>query len=250
LNAELCEYLPWDSRFFEKRIARITASRLTDQDVESAIAWCDANHIDCLYVLADVADDATVRSIEKRGFHLVDVRVTKEHGRIGGLDLDSRQRELEIRGALPDDIPALKAIARVSHRDSRFCFDENFGPERGAALFEEWIEKSCNGWAEAVLVGVRDGRAVGYISCHRESPTDGKIGLLAVSNEVRGQGYGVALVNAALAWFKHDGMSRVTVVTQGRNVAAQRLYQRCGFVTRTVQLWYHHWRSAGAAFTG
>jgi ribosomal protein S18 acetylase RimI-like enzyme len=33
----------------------------------------------------------------------------------------------------------------------------------------------------------------------------------------------------------------VSVVTQGRNVAAQRLYQRAGFVTASTQLWYHRW---------
>jgi len=31
------------------------------------------------------------------------------------------------------------------------------------------------------------------------------------------------------------------VVTQGRNLAAQRLYQRNGFVTASLQLWYHRW---------
>ena len=34
------------------------------------------------------------------------------------------------------------------------------------------------------------------------------------------------------------------VVTQGRNIAGQRLYQRCGFLTRSVELWYHKWYPA------
>jgi hypothetical protein len=33
----------------------------------------------------------------------------------------------------------------------------------------------------------------------------------------------------------------VQVITQGRNYAAQRLYQRAGFVTRKTELWYHKW---------
>jgi hypothetical protein len=31
------------------------------------------------------------------------------------------------------------------------------------------------------------------------------------------------------------------VVTQGHNVAAQRVYQREGFLTKTVSLVYHQW---------
>jgi hypothetical protein len=31
------------------------------------------------------------------------------------------------------------------------------------------------------------------------------------------------------------------VVTQARNVPAQRLYQKCGFITRSVELWFHRW---------
>ena len=38
-----------------------------------------------------------------------------------------------------------------------------------------------------------------------------------------------------------QGAQAVTVVTQGRNRAAQRLYQQCGFLSRDLQLWYHKW---------
>ena len=38
-----------------------------------------------------------------------------------------------------------------------------------------------------------------------------------------------------------------SVVTQGRNVAAQRLYQSAGFRTAAVQLWHHCWFTHGVA---
>jgi dTDP-4-amino-4,6-dideoxy-D-galactose acyltransferase len=49
------------------------------------------------------------------------------------------------------------------------------------------------------------------------------------------------LVDQALAWFAQQKVTRVQVVTQGRNILAQRMYQRSGFVTHTVKLWYHRW---------
>jgi hypothetical protein len=54
------------------------------------------------------------------------------------------------------------------------------------------------------------------------------------------------MVLAALDWFEMQGAKETTVVTQGRNVAAQRLYQQCGFITKTVQFWFHKWYPASA----
>jgi dTDP-4-amino-4,6-dideoxy-D-galactose acyltransferase len=56
-------------------------------------------------------------------------------------------------------------------------------------------------------------------------------------------GVGRALVVNAIRWFSGQGVDSVSVVTQGRNVRAQRLYQRCGFTTRSVELWFHRWFS-------
>jgi hypothetical protein len=46
------------------------------------------------------------------------------------------------------------------------------------------------------------------------------------------------------------GAQDVAVVTQGRNGAAQRLYQRCGFVTHALDLWYHKWYSTSGWVNG
>ena len=40
---------------------------------------------------------------------------------------------------------------------------------------------------------------------------------------------------------RRSSARRITVVTQGRNARAQRLYQRAGFVTESVRLWFHRW---------
>jgi hypothetical protein len=44
-----------------------------------------------------------------------------------------------------------------------------------------------------------------------------------------------------LSWAAREDAKRAVVITQGRNVRAQRLYQRSGFVTASSQLWYHRW---------
>jgi len=230
-------FLEWDSKFFGRRIARANANRLTQELLRQVQSWCDAERIDCLYFLADSADAETVRLAEEADFHLVDVRVTLEHD-LAGITPDHGSGG--VRPFQPADLQALRAIARASHRDSRFYYDENFPDSLCDSLYETWLENSARGFAEAVLVGEHQARPAGYITCHFAGAA-GQIGLFAVAQEAQGRGLGQQLVNAALGWFERQGASEVTVVTQGRNVRGQRSYQKCGFSTRSVELWYHYW---------
>ncbi len=148
-----------------------------------------------------------------------------------------------IRPCRAADLPALKAIARTVHHDTRFYFDPRFPRERCDALYETWIEKSCGGYADLVLVADLHGAAVGYCSCHRRG-NEGQIGLFGVHADYHGQGVGSQLIREALRWFIEQGLERAAVTTQGRNIAAQRLYQKHGFMTQAVQLWYHRWFTA------
>ncbi len=246
----LCQYLDWDSGFFGRRIARITVNRLTQETIERVMIWCNSHAIDCLYFLSDAADKSTLSLVEDNEFHFVDIRVTLERQLDDIPVVGDRIAQGVIRLCTPEDVPALRAIARVSHRDSRFYYDSNFPTSLCDALYETWIEKSCKGYADAVLVAELQGWPVGYISCHLLDQAEGQIGLFGVSADFQGKGLGQKLVNESLRWFAEQGMRQVTVVTQGRNCRAQRLYQRCGFLTRSVQLWYHRWfRSRGAKVT-
>jgi dTDP-4-amino-4,6-dideoxy-D-galactose acyltransferase len=235
----ICEYLEWDSRFFGRRIARAGVNRLTDDAVAEIGAWCLLHKIECLYFLGDAADSITTRLAESNNFNLVDIRLTLE------IQVPAQcapnVSSSRIRGFLEQDIPVLRGIAKTSHRDSRFYFDRNFPVRLCDELYETWIEKSCRGSAHNVLVAEHEGAPVGYITCHLDGPESGQIGLISVRADIQGKGLGKALVCQATNWFAEQEIKTVRVVTQGRNARAQRLYQRCGFVTRSVELWYHRW---------
>jgi ribosomal protein S18 acetylase RimI-like enzyme len=140
-------------------------------------------------------------------------------------------------------VARLKAIARVSHRDSRFYVDGRFDVDRCDALYQTWIEKSCNGWADHVVVADCAGETVGYVTCHVRGSV-GQIGLVGVDAAHRGQGSGRAMVAAACEWFDRRGLANVSVVTQGRNTAGVRLYQSIGMTVRSIELWFHRWFTA------
>jgi len=234
----ICTYLEWDSDFFELRIARLNRSRLDDPILKETLNWCRANHIDCLYFLADSDDARTCRIADRNGFFQADVRMTFERT-ISLNDLIPPPGGT-VRLAREEDFAALRTIAREGHRDTRFYFDEHFERAKCDLLYETWIENSFKGYAQAVLVAEVEGKAVGYITCHLDGE-ESQIGIVGVAASHQGAGLGTRLVQHFLAWSVREGARKATVVTQGRNVAAQRLYQRNGFVTASFQLWYHRW---------
>lgn len=236
----LCEHLHWDSEFFGRRIARVTAPELTAETASEVVAAARADGVECLYFLASADHPPSLLAAQSVGFRLVDVRVTLERG-LEGVDAGLPEG---VASFASEDVAPITAIARTSHRDSRFYADPGFEDERCDDLYQTWIENSCNGFAEDVLVVHGKGGASGYISCHLNDDGSGQIGLIAVGEVARGRGQGGLLVRGSLGWFRERGCDRAVVVTQGRNVGALRLYERAGFLTRSVEIWCHLWPGA------
>jgi dTDP-4-amino-4,6-dideoxy-D-galactose acyltransferase len=240
---EPCVPLPWDSEFFGVPIARATIDTLEESSAEAVDEWANSHGVACLYFVARADDEPTVRIAESRGFQLVDIRLTFERSLHSDAKHASGQRPMRV--AVEADLAVLERMAREAHTDTRFYYDDHFPREAREGLYQTWIRNSVRGYADAVLVSGQ-GEPTGYVTCHIDrAGREGSIGLIAVKASERGKGLGKQLVNAAVDWFAARNLATVSVVTQGRNVVAQRLYQQCGFVTRSIQLYYHKWYSPG-----
>ncbi len=255
--------LPWDTEFFGFRVGRVKGDTLEDAQAAQVNAWCRAEGIRCLYFLARSDSPITIRNAQYHGFNLVDLRLTLER-KVEQASRLPPPGSGAIRPACPHDVPAVQTIARPEHRDTRFFSDPHFPQRLAQELYATWIKLECEGRAQQVFVAAPgtnspgsgtspesasratlDGSLaspVGYISCHFDAGRrTGQIGLIAVSGEFQGKGLGRALVQRALDWFAAQGAQSVSVVTQGRNIPAQRLYQGCGFASASMQLWFHKW---------
>ncbi len=240
-----CELLPWDTDFFHCRIARVCGDTLKLEQAGQINEWSRSHHIRGLYFLARADDPVTIQTAEQHGFALVDIRVTFER-EVMNLPDPARPdppASVTIRPVQTGDLPVLQAMARTGHTETRFFSDSHFPHQRAEDLYSTWITLESQGRAQTVLVAVSAAnRPLGYISCHLASARrQGQIGLVGVSPEVRGKGIGKSLILAAIDWYRAKDAPTLTVVTQGKNRAAQRLYQRCGFLSQNLQLWYHKW---------
>ncbi len=237
-----CELLPWDTNFFKMRIARFTSSTLSPSILADTEIWCRDNDIDCVYFLAPLHPAPSVRLAEDFGFRLMDVRVTlRRELSIGGA-FPSPSSRMVIRGVHSHDVAKLESMSEDLYRHSRFYTDPNFSDEHCAALYSAWIRKSCDGYADEVFVAEKQGEPAGYITL-KVSPdkTETAIGLMGIGVQSRQQGTGTLLLDHAIAWSTNHGATATSVVTQIRNVGAMRLYEKAGFRTSAVDLWYHWW---------
>ena len=238
-----CELLEWDSSWFGVRIGRLHGAHLSDAAAEAAIEWTRQHDIACLYFLADAADDPTIRVAERHGFSLTDVRLEL----VATLDpVPAGPPPASIRTAREGDLAALTGIARASHHNTRFYVDGRFDRTRCDELYARWIERSVTGaLADAVWVAESRGEPCGYLTARATAAAEARIGLVAVGSEHRGCGHGAALLRVSKEWYAARGLSRLAVVTQGRNARAISFYERAGFTVRTVEFWYHRWSNAG-----
>ena len=238
------DILEWDSTFFGIKIGRVALNSAPPDVLAKAVEAADLGGIQCLYWLVPCNDPLSLQAAQACGFRLVDIRITLETD-LGEKPLDSFAApypDLQpVRLYVKEDLPAILTLARQSHRDSRFFFDGNFSEDKCAAMYAQWIQRGLTTRPDLIFVAGPHGQPTGYCVCDLWDDRTGNIGLIAVDPRWRETGLGTALVCAALRHFASAGMRWVTVVTQGRNMASQRLYQRCGFVTKSLQLWYHRW---------
>ena len=239
LDGAVCTVLPWDSQFFGYKIARLAGAHVTLARLAEAREFCARERVDCLYFLASADDPATLALAGEAGFRLVDVRMTFARD-CAAEDAQIRVPEA-IRHAAASDRAELLRLAESAHTNTRFFADGRLAP-RGPALYRRWLERSFDDTAGTIFVAALDGAPVGYLTCAVDAATRvGNIGLVAVADRAQGRGLGAGLARAGIGWLARAGAGRTTVVTQGRNVAAQVLYERAGFVTHAVELWFHLW---------
>lgn len=232
--------LEWDTDFFGVPIGQGEA--VSAADVEAIDLWAARENIRCLYLLVPGELPEAAQAAEGRGFEFVGNRMTLR--RDLGVDLPAPcvTGSVAVRPVRPADVPALEGIAATAHGDTRFYVDRHFPRALCDRLYQTWIRRSCDGWADHVLTAGIDGQPQGYITLHVRAPGEGAIGLAGVATEARRRGIGRMLVDSALWWFRDHGAVRVSVATQAQNLPAVALYQHMGFVLSDVDTWFHKWR--------
>ena len=71
-----------------------------------------------------------------------------------------------------------------------------------------------------------------------------QIGLIAINPKFSNKGIGSILIkNLKNIIFNRKKIKKIIVITQGRNIPAQRLYEKNNFLLTKSELWYHKWHN-------
>jgi dTDP-4-amino-4,6-dideoxy-D-galactose acyltransferase len=238
--------LPWDSEQLGIPAARVEylvaigsyeEQRLTkDKLLESVMGVARDRGVWHLSTRVDSSDLSSLHAYEEAGFITVDGILTF------ACDLSVPQPapaagDFTVRLATADDATEAGDLARHAYVLDRFHSDPFIACERADELHATWVRNAFHGTAaDTVFVAEDETGLLGFVTCalNRKSQEASKglvgtIVLVATAEPAKGRGVARAVTMAAMEWFRAQGCTEVEVGTQTRNIAACRLYQKCGF---------------------
>lgn len=244
-NKVIC-FLKWDSKFWGFPIAYITTRYLNKTIILKVKKFIKSHRVRMIQYLCDCHDRRSVDLAEKNNFEFKDIRITFEKNLLKKkyIIFPRKNKELlSISYAKKNDLKKLKLMTNKNYLESRYYFDDNFNKKKISIFYSDWVAKAINGkFDNECLVLLKKKNIVGFCTLRYSNGNKiANIGLFGISNKEKGKGYGLFFLNKIFKKLYKAKLSKIRVVTQGRNYSAQRLYQKAGFLTLSTELWYHKW---------
>jgi ribosomal protein S18 acetylase RimI-like enzyme len=234
--------MEWDSNFFGCNIGYVSCRRLTE-NIESFIKEKVRElKIDMIQYNCNCHDQVSIFTAERNNYSFVDVRVTFDIILQKTKEAASNEDNIIFRKAEEKDIETLSKMAGKIYTLSRYYFDKNFDQEKVKEFYEGWLKKGVRGeYDDYCYILEVDHQPVAFTTVKECDDNTADIGIVGVDDNYSGKSLGTHLLQKVISDLKNKEFSILRVVTQGRNYPAQRLYQKSGFITSQMELWYHKW---------
>lgn len=220
--------LSWDSALFGYQVGRLDFSEAPTHD-----ELHDIQHLAREYRLVYVYSALPLPSEQ-----LIDCRVELMKSIHKEMTDSNADGCIEYHGPPVED---LFELALLSGAYSRFRTDPRFQHGEFETLYRTWLQRSVSGEIADIVYVKMDGRKnAGMITLKHLDP-GGQIGLLAVSPDSQGKGYGRALIERAERHAAQNDWEWLSVATQQSNRPAMQFYQSCGYAIMRTTYIYHWW---------
>jgi ribosomal protein S18 acetylase RimI-like enzyme len=240
----------WDEEQFGFRVARVEHVQGCDRDTLELLAGAVRGELSrrgvrmCSARLSCEAL-AAIESLEDAGFRFVEVMLSPWR------DLhDWEPRGYTVtRGARPDDVERLCAIASVAFRTDRFHRDVRFARDAADGVYARWVRTWMGEQTDArrSLVLVQEGRVSGFFFMELSSQAGAPdrlatVVLNAIDPELAGRGHGFRMYCDAFD-LVHREARYCTADVAAANPAVLDLYAGLGFHLRSGGDVTLHWWS-------
>ncbi|MAD02208.1 MAG: hypothetical protein CMK65_01085 [Pseudoalteromonas sp.] len=237
------EFLPWDSKLFKLKVARINGDSHDLETLNNIKAQMAQQKVQLAYYFCCANNDSANKAAQSIGGQLLDKKVTfatslNPMPTCAEFNIDSITVE-SFKAHQPSE--ALIDLALQSAIYSRFKLDSHISHNKFVELYRLWAVNSVNRqFADEVLVIRHAGEEVAMVTLALKVQT-AHIGLIAVSDKMRSRKLGQLLMAQSMKWAVKHNAQRLSVVTQLDNEGACRFYQKCGCHEVDRQHIYHIW---------
>lgn len=233
----ILEYLAWDSNFFNKKIGRIQLIEAEQPLLISLLTKAKEENYQLVYVFSPEELLIPNELISKTNGKLVDRKIVYRLSFERFLTIHEEVEEY-IFDELTDE---LLELAYDSGVYSRFYLDNGFSTDDFRRLYQTWITKSVSKeLADKLYVIKKNGIIEAMITLKIQNDI-GEIGLLAVSENARGNKYGTKLIDTCKSTLASKGIYILDVPTQLQNNTACGFYENCDFEKLSITNVYHFW---------
>jgi dTDP-4-amino-4,6-dideoxy-D-galactose acyltransferase len=227
----LIHKLDWDSDFFNQKIGEI----ILDNDVE----------------INDVLDFDLIVIKQKQDYKLsiLAYQETFQEVKITFSKIISQNSLIFENSVLDSDMKPINekdlfSLAYESGKHSRFLLDTHFEHEDFKRLYEQWIINSLNKkFADKVFYLKKDDNISGFVTIKKHNSTTASIGLVAISENMQGMGFGSVLLQMAEDYCVKENIKELRIPTQKTNLQACKFYSKMGYEIIENLTIKHFWKT-------
>jgi len=234
------QILKFDTKLFGFKVAKILPTKISPVKLRAILNTLRSKKVRLVYWQADSSDKKSQTAAKKLHGFLSSKQVTYL------INL----KKVTISPTFIDEVktyqakkpsPEMKQLAIYIGTLSRFGTDPKIPKKLMKKMYHAWIKNSVNSSAADQVFVIRNkNKVVGMCTLSTKNKR-GDIRLLAVAPGCRGKKFGTKLIQTAENYFIKKNYSKLQVVTQESNIAACKLYKKCGFHIESINNFYHFW---------
>ena len=221
------EFDKFNSDIFEMVMGNIVelSDLIKNEDVNNIICTAKEKGYQHLNIKVPTALKNTTNILLQNVFKLVDTQLryqlsSKLIG--GGYSPDNiKYRKFESKDRLQMD-----RIARDAYSLDQFHSDEKLPSHLCDKYYVEWMNNSCDGFADKVMVLSHTDTIAGYITINYKEENSAAVGLAAVGKQFQRRGYFTYLIEQTLRMLYEEGIEYLFYGTQLANKPVLRIMSK------------------------